>query len=221
MFAEIIIDQDAKALDRVFEYKIPEDMTICVGMRVYIPFSSRMVQGFVVGIKETCNYEESKIKEIRSKIEETPAIKGEMLQLMKFMADKNHLKLASILRLFLPAEMREGRVKELFKTYYSLVDGIEVKLSKSAKKQQEILDELQNGRVSAAQLGDKFGYSALKALLEKGYIKKESEEIKRSPFVVMQEDRRVNLNEGQREAIKTICENKTYLLHSFIGSCRT
>lgn len=221
LFAEIIIDQDAKALDRVFEYKIPEDMTICVGMRVYIPFSSRMVQGFVVGIKETCNYEESKIKEIRSKIEETPAIKGEMLQLMKFMADKNHLKLASILRLFLPAEMREGRVKELFKTYYSLVDGIEVKLSKSAKKQQEILDELQNGRVSAAQLGDKFGYSALKALLEKGYIKKESEEIKRSPFVVMQEDRRVNLNEGQREAIKTICENKTYLLHGVTGSGKT
>lgn len=221
MFAEIIIDQDAKALDRVFEYKIPEDMTICVGMRVYIPFSSRMVQGFVVGIKETCDYEESKIKEIRSKIEETPAIKGEMLQLMKFMADKNHLKLASILRLFLPAEMREGRVKELFKTYYSLVEGAEVKLSKSAKKQQEILDELQNGRASAAQLGDKFGYSALKALLEKGYIKKESEEIKRSPFVVMQEDRRVNLNEGQREAIETICENKTYLLHGVTGSGKT
>ena len=37
-----------------------------------------------------------------------------MLELMRFMAEKNHLKLASILRLFLPAEMREGKVKELF-----------------------------------------------------------------------------------------------------------
>ena len=118
MFAEIIIDQDAKALDRVFEYIIPDYLNLSVGMRVYIPFGKRIMQGYVIKIKDNCNYDRSKLKEIISKIEDFSAIKKEMLELMQFMAEKNHLKLASILRLFLPAEMREGKVKELFKTFY-------------------------------------------------------------------------------------------------------
>ena len=53
MFAEIIIDQDVKALDRVFEYKIPEAMQVREGMRVIVPFGKKVLQGFVVAIKET------------------------------------------------------------------------------------------------------------------------------------------------------------------------
>jgi len=99
MFADVIIDQDAKALDKVFEYKIPDEMSLDVGMRVYVPFGNRILQGYIVAVKDKADYEESKIKSIISRIEDFSAIKPEMLELMKFMAEKNHLKLASILRI--------------------------------------------------------------------------------------------------------------------------
>ncbi len=221
MFAEIIIDQDAKALDRVFEYIIPQDLALSVGMRVYIPFGKRIVQGYIIKIKDDCDYEISKLKSIISKIEDFSAIKTEMLQLMEFMAQKNHLKLASVLRLFLPSEMREGKVKELFKTYYSLVEGVQINLSKSAKKQAEIVDILAGGKRSAVELAEIYGYSSLKALREKGYIKKEVEEIKRTPFIICQGDKKVELNQCQKNAIERIKEDKTYLLHGVTGSGKT
>ena len=117
MFAQVIIDQDAKALDKVFEYKVPDGMDVQEGMRVIVPFGKRDLQGFVVGLSENCQYDEQKIKDIKEKVEDFSAIKKEMLALMKYMAEKNHLKLASIIRLFLPAEMREGKVRELFENF--------------------------------------------------------------------------------------------------------
>ncbi len=221
MYAQVIIDQDAKALDRVFEYIIPDDMDLSIGMRVYVPLGSRVLQGFIIGIDENCEYDKAKLKSIISKIEDFSAIKPEMLKLMEFMADKNHLKLASILRLFLPSEMREGKVKELFKTYYLLVPDVQITLSKSAKKQFEIVEALKNGKQSAIELGEKFGYSAIKALLLKGYIQKSYEEVKRSPFIIVDKDKRVKLNDSQKDAITKIRENKTYLLHGVTGSGKT
>ena len=68
-------------------------------------------------MEEKSEYDESKIKPIANKIEDFAVIKPEMLQLMLFMADKLHLKLASILRLFLPSEMRTDKIKELIVKY--------------------------------------------------------------------------------------------------------
>ena len=221
-FAKVIIDQDAKALDKVFEYIVPQEMSIEVGMRVYVPFGKRVLQGFVVGLSDSCDYDESKLKAIISMIEDFSAIKKEMLELMKFMAKKNHLKLASILRLFIPAEMREGKVKELFETIYLLNEENVEKLQKNAKKQQEIVEYLKihNSRASSNEISQ-YGYGAIKALCDKGILQKEKREIKRTPFVLSIDAKKVKLNYGQENAIKTIKEDKTYLLHGVTGSGKT
>ena len=182
MFASVIIDQDTKALDKEFEYKVPDEMHIEKGMRVFVPFGSRVLQGFVVDIKERCNYSEDKIKKIVSPIEDFSAIKPELLELMKFMCEKYHLRLTSVLRLFIPAEMREGKVKEIFEKICILKD---VDLNKiKGKKQIEIIDHLKNKKQeSYAVLRDLYGYSALKTLIEKGYVDVIKNQINRIPFV--------------------------------------
>ena len=93
MFAKVIIDQDAKALDKVFEYVIPQEYEINVGERVYVPFGNRVLQGYVIEISEDCEYDKTKLKAIISSIDEQPVIKQELLSLMNFMVNKNHLKL--------------------------------------------------------------------------------------------------------------------------------
>ena len=221
MFAEVIIDQDARALDKIFEYIIPDNLNVGEGDRVLLPFSNRIVQAFVVKVKDNCEYDKSKLKKIVSKVDEQRVVKPEMLELMKFMAKKNHLTLASILRLFIPAEMREGKVKELFHTFVVL-ENEDVSLSKSAKKQAELLEYLKDvKRDSLTNLLKNFGASAVNGLLEKGAVRKEKQEIKRTPFVMSQSDKSVKLNYSQQNAIEKIKEDKTYLLHGVTGSGKT
>lgn len=223
MFAKVIIDQDAKALDKIFEYIIPENVDIAVGCRVYVPFSSRILQGFVIGISDKCEYDENKLKRIISVVDPLPAIKGQMLDVMNFMAKKNHLTLASILRLFLPSEMREGKVKELFESFYVLSENLDYsKISSRARKQFEIVDYLsQNKSEKSTVLRDKFGVSAVKSLEDKGVILRKKQEVKRTPFVIEKSDNRVTLNSMQQNAVNTMVENKTYLLHGVTGSGKT
>ena len=222
MFAEVIIDQDARALDKVFEYLVPDDVVAKEGDRVYLPFGNRVLQGFVVKVKDQCDYDKSKLKKIISKVDEFSAIKPEMLELMNFMAKKYHLTLASILRLFIPSEMREGKVKELFKTFVVLKNDCEIELPKSAKKQLEVIEYLKHhSKENMTALGKMFGSSAVKGLINKGVVISQKEEVKRVPFVITYNDKSVELNYSQTNAIKTITENKTYLLHGVTGSGKT
>lgn len=221
MFAKIIIDQDAKALDKVFEYKIPQDMQVDVGERVIVPFGTRYLQGFIVAIEEKSEYDESKIKPIARKIEDFAIIKPEMLQLMLHMADKLHLKLASILRLFLPSEMRTDKVKELIVKHVRLAENF-VLPSKRAVKQLEIIYYLQeNGQQRFADVSNAFGYAPLAALVKNGTVVVEEVQKFRAPeFDVLKSEKR-KLTPLQQRAVDTICENKTYLLHGVTGSGKT
>ena len=62
--ASVIIDQDAKALDREFEYLIPEELELSEGERVIVPFGARVIQGFIVEIKDNSSYDITKLKSI-------------------------------------------------------------------------------------------------------------------------------------------------------------
>ena len=222
MYASVIIDQDAKALDRVFEYLVPADLPAQLGMRVIVPFGARYIQGFIVGLSDECSYDAAKLKPIHSLVEDFSAIKPEMLEVMKFMADKYHLKLASVLRLFLPSEMREDKVRELFSTFYLLNDKIEINLSKNAKKQAEIIEFLKkSGLTKSTDLVSQFGASAVKALFDKEIIIKQQEQVFRNPSVEKIELKKVELNALQKNAVQAIKENKTYLLHGVTGSGKT
>lgn len=221
MFAKIIIDQDAKALDRVFEYKIPEGMQVSVGERVIVPFGNRNLQGFIVAICEECDFDETKVKPISSKIENFAVIKKEMIDLMYFMADKLHLKLASILRLFLPSEMRTDKVRELVVRQVSLAKNFEMP-SQRAKKQCQLIEFLkQNGQTAFSVLSAEFGHSALSALVDKGVVVVEEVQENRVPVFDVIKAEHKNLTNLQQRAVETIIEDKTYLLHGVTGSGKT
>ena len=220
-FANVIIDQDAKALDREFVYKIPDDLDVTLGERVLVPFGARVLEGFVVDITDKTDYDISKVKSIIRTVDGFAVIKKEMLALMHYMADNLHLKLASILRLFLPSEMRTGKVKEL-KVRFVKLKSEDITLPKNARKQAEIIEFLKEKKVAKfSDISLKFGYAPLSALVKKGDVIVFFEEKKRAVDYDRIALKKRELTPLQQRAVDTVKENRTYLLHGVTGSGKT
>ena len=68
MIAQVIVDVAAKQTDRIFEYQVPEQIAdLTTGSRVVVPFGRRKVQGFVVGLTKTSQYQ-GKLKDLMNKL---------------------------------------------------------------------------------------------------------------------------------------------------------
>ena len=70
MIAEVIINTNAKKLNRSFDYKVPKELEeqVMIGSKVLVSFGNKkeLEEGFIVGFKESTEY---KVKEI-SKFED-------------------------------------------------------------------------------------------------------------------------------------------------------
>ncbi|MBP5193854.1 MAG: hypothetical protein J6126_03920, partial [Clostridia bacterium] len=164
MFAEVIVDIANSEVDRIFEYEAIED--VYEGSRVIVPFGYKKIEGIVIGLKQTSDFDRSKIKKIIGVIEDTPALTPECLSLVNFVRDRYHVPTALALRLFLPAEMRKGRVKAQTLSYYFINPSVSLteigaKLPARAVAQRGIIDHLSKcGREKSSVLNEKFGNSA-------------------------------------------------------------
>ena len=89
-YADVIVDISLEALDRVFQYLIPEEIQekITVGSQVQVPFGrgNRTVKGYVVGFSETCDYDESRLKAIQKLSEDGITVESQMIALADWMS---------------------------------------------------------------------------------------------------------------------------------------
>ena len=115
-FALVIVDVNHSEVDKVFEYSFTDE-NITVGSRVTVPFGNKYIEGIVVAVKNTSNYDQSKIKPIYKLLEETPALTEETVGLMEYISKNCFVTKASALRLFLPSEMRKGKIKDFMVDY--------------------------------------------------------------------------------------------------------
>lgn len=225
----MIVDISAGEVDRVFDYLIPEDTNVSVGDRVKVSFGKMATEGFVVGIKETSSYDSSKLKPIESKLDDFTAIIPEMIDLMRFMQDKYDLRKADILRLFIPAQLRGGRVKEKVKTAVKLSKDKSVDEMLSSVRSTAVAQKAIIARLSAVEwewasaISEEFGSSALNSLKEKGFVESFEITVGRKPYVSLEGERQsLSLTLDQKNAVETI--EKTageYLLFGVTGSGKT
>ena len=223
MIAEVIVDIASSETDRIFDYLCDE--TIIVGSRVRAPFGNRTLPGFVMRLKETSDYPQEKLKKILPCEDELPALNAECLSLAEKISARYRVPKALSLRLFLPAEMRTGKVRELVKNYASLLLPLsELKLAKTAKNQLGVANYLaENGKTECAYLNNLFP-GGVSALEKKGYVRITKEQILRAPYksVYAKEESRT-LTPDQARAVKTIQtdERTVQLLHGVTGSGKT
>ncbi len=81
MIAEVVIDIPAKPVDRPFDYRIPSKYQgeVSIGSRVKVPFGSRLILGYVIGIKETSTV--THLKEISQVMDLIPPLTEELVEI--------------------------------------------------------------------------------------------------------------------------------------------
>ena len=235
MYAEIIVDIASEQVDRVFTYRVPEGMTLQPGTRVQVPFGRQTKEGFVIRLKETADYDESRIKPVLSPLEDYPALLPPLLSLAEEIRAHAHCPLCEALRLMLPSEMRGGRVKVKTEDYVQLLipaDRIDEAISaqKNARRRKLLITLLSDGE--AHPLEEIRGMirdvrEPLKYLVDKEMARVFQKEALRSPFYG-REDALPDpaLTAEQEEALSELVPaldrpGKPFLLHGVTGSGKT
>ncbi len=226
MVYEVIVDISNSEIDKVFDYHSPFDVD--VGYRVLVPFGRRQIEGFVIGKKEHADTRHD-IKDIIMKLDDYPVILPEMVALARHMS-KSNLRFIDCLRLFIPAKLRGGRVKVLKRNYlyfnkeeYDSESAL-VGIKSTAKAQRGIIARLAEVESAPeAEINAEFSASAVKALLEKGILIRQTVEENRAPDSFKTERKVVTLTAEQSNAVDTINggQSGTYLLHGVTGSGKT
>ena len=142
MFAEIILNNNARALNKIFDYEIPQELEskIHIGSRVFVPFgkSKSYEDGFVIGLKDFSEYANKPIASCQTK----DFMSSDKLELAKLMANKYFCNISECIKLMLPpgtsSKELENRIKEktgnfiyLTKTKDEIENLIEEKIIKS------------------------------------------------------------------------------------------
>ncbi len=224
MYAQVVVDISNDAVDRVYDYLALPDTK--VGMRVKVPFSGRIVMGYVINLSEHSNFDETKIKPIITNLESVPKLKVEALEMCQFLAKHFFLRLTDCIKLVLPACVRQDNVSEKQSAICSLNMDFDTAISivgKRAKSQLSIIAYLSEyGEDNLTHLNNLFSSSSVKALIDKGIINLSKIRTYRSPSVEKINDDRKQLTASQQFAVDSIKNvDRTFLLQGVTGSGKT
>ena len=223
MIAEVIVDIASGETDRIFDYLC--DDTAVVGSRVRAPFGGKILPGFIMRLKENSSVPREKLKRVFSCDDELPALNAECLALAEKITARYRVPKALTLRLFLPSEMRTGKVRQKLRNFATLVLSLaEIQLPKTAKNQRAAAEYLHaNGKTDCALLNASFP-GGVAGLEKKGYVQITKEQALRDPYKTLErEDILHTLTEDQLRAVETVqTDTRTVqLLHGVTGSGKT
>lgn len=223
MIAQIIINSNARALNRIFDYIVPKELEkdIKIGARVFVPFgnSKKLEDGFVIGLKEKSDFANKPIEKI---IKEN-YLDEQKVNLAKLMAKKYFCNISDCIKLMLPpgtaSKELKNRVKEktgnfvyLNKTKEEIEFDIQIGKIKSEKhiRTLKFLMEDNEGiyKTDLEQITD-VSNSILNTMAKNGYIQIIEENIKRNPFKNknIEKDFNKKLNEEQEKCYLEILDS--------------
>lgn len=236
-FADVVLDIAASAIDKTFEYIIPNEYSILPGMRVRVPFGNKVQQGFVIGIKDNSDFDINKLKSIIKPVDNSPVLTEEQIRLAHYIKAQYHTTLTFALRFMIPSELRNGSIKDKTKRKARLKDtskdNIEKLYSGCIAKDGSVKYKARAEAIEALKDGDRLisevPKSALNYLLKNDYAEVFEEETLRSPAPkdIKCEKESFELTNDQKNALERIesavfnSKKKTILLHGVTGSGKT
>lgn len=222
MYAEVLVEIKAKAVDKTFTYKIPDGINLEVGVRVLVPFGKRRLEGFVLTVINEGNFD-YEIKEIISVIDEKPVINEEMIRLGRYISKKTLSPLITAYQTMLPRALKAKNGFNVNKKYISYLvidkDGSDLKTT----KQKEVYSFVKEKERVLKQEANLISASATKTLIDRGYLKEIKEEIYRLDDAYEKEKLEYELTDNQKEVLDKVdfSSFNPYLLHGVTGSGKT
>lgn len=227
MIAEVIVDVMNEQVDKVFDYVALFDTV--VGQRVWVPFGRRVIEGYVLGLKESSSIPSEQLKSVIGAIDDYPVVLPEFIELNPRIRRLFHLRNIDCMRLFVPAQLRSGRVQPLYIHYLTVSQDFDAEqqllsIRKNATRQQQLIAFLVAGEsYPRAELNKKFGASNVKKLVDSGVLTVTVSPRLRSPICYSRQDKVVVLTSEQQRAVDGILaeRERTHLVFGVTGSGKT
>ena len=223
MIAEVIVDISNSDVDKVFDYIATDG--VMPGHRVLVPFGRQRPEGVVLKLKERPDTNHT-LRAIERILDPEPLILPEFLELAEFMRKKN-LRYADCFRLFMPARLRGGSIRELKRNYLFInserdFESEYAKLSVRAVAQRALFKELSAGALRESEVLERYSAAAVKALIDKNLIIKKALRTLRVPGGMNISAEKHVLTAAQQAVAEAIEKgNGTFLLHGVTGSGKT
>jgi primosomal protein N' (replication factor Y) len=232
------------SLDREFDYRVPAHLqpSIRVGSQVVVPFQSRELRGFVVGLGNHSAFGD-KLKEIAGVVGDKPLIPDPIMKLAYWIAEYYCAPIEQAVRTVLPSAVRKRGAKHKKQLFVSLVDTKRVGEASSAlacpsafstlpAKQRLAVEALKkHGAMTLSELKERTGCSdsPIRTLEKHGLVKIEEATILRDPHAGLEllRTKPLHLMAEQQTALETIFASMdrekpgTVLLHGVTGSGKT
>lgn len=239
MFADVIVDIQHEKLDKIFQYRIPEEMEgrLEPGMEVLVPFGkgNRLLKGYVTGISETCGYDLSRVKDIADIPVKGMEIETRLISLAAWMKEHYGGTMIQALKTVLPVRQKENaRVKKRLRLLLDEETGkrqLHYYLEKNQKARARLMAALLDDHLLEYELVTKklnITMPVIRALEEQGVLALETEQVFRTPVrQTPREEGHITYTEEQRRIIdrfRADYENgrrETYLIHGVTGSGKT
>lgn len=216
----------------MFDYLIPDEMTLVPGCRVLVPFGVRQRIGLVVAVCESSALGEQALKQVIRQIDTQPLLPSPLWRMLLWAADYYHYPPGEVLFRALPVLLRQGKpaAPVAMRYWYATEKGKKVDLQSLQKtpKQQQVLALLCQRWIWRHEMKT-LGVSSriLQALCDKGWCQMQSVLAEDTPWQVnfAVSESRLRLNDQQALASKAIHSrlNRFYvwLLAGVTGSGKT
>lgn len=240
MFADVIVDISVEALDRTFQYRIPESLQkkVKIGSRVKIPFGrgNREVMGFVIGISDVAMWPVEKLKSLLAVEQKEIPIEGQLLQLAAWIRNRYGTTMNEALKTVLPIKRQVKSVEEHWLNFVVSEEVVKKELNhcllRHYKAKARLLQGMiaEQGQMTTAMAAKKYGVTkpVIDGMVKAGIISVTNQKKYRNPYdLEINPLKRKELNDEQRYAVERFktdfCAGKTntYLLYGVTGSGKT